>query len=409
MGYSHVNNWGGNIIRDPSDTFDIVQTKTQKLKILNKNNEEVEYIRDMAGFANSDYLTITDVDVITKAKNLSNFRHALLRNGSIEALINNEPEALLDLLNDMGISSSSSLTTGIEDAYDWENGKFKYVITKFDESRARAIKGDEHHYWDANSKSFKPIQVLPQLVFEVESNSPNSPNLQITVLDIHNQTTQLDFSNEVAQIISNPDLTMEIELGSDVSSLLTKFSNGNSFLSNKDILYRSKAIKGPGSPNPYIISLFDLENDTRGFLVSEPQVIGNVSVTDANGNEITILEHDSNNIPETDPKTGNVLKDSSGNIIYKKQLRGNAIVFISTDPNLKFPPHVLNGAKVTKETLSDYYIGYFKQQLHNQNVDATGQGTKQFDYEPKVNYYHLNSSSASNFSTYLENYNKQLD
>ena len=76
---------------------------------------------------------------------------------------------------------------------------------------------------------------------------------------------------------------------------------------------------------------------------------------------------------------------------------------------MKFPPHVLNGAKVTKETLSDYYIGYFKQQLHNQNVDATGQGTKQFDYEPKVNYYHLNSSSASNFSTYLENYNKQLD
>ena len=100
IGYSHVNNWGGNIIRDPSDTFDIVQTKTQKLKILNKNNEEVEYIRDMAGFANSDYLTITDVDVRSKAKNLSNFRHALLRNGSIEEWINNEDEGVIDLIKE---------------------------------------------------------------------------------------------------------------------------------------------------------------------------------------------------------------------------------------------------------------------------------------------------------------------
>ena len=118
--------------------------------------------------------------------------------------------------------------------------------------------------------------MLPQIVFEVPSLT-GDPNLQITLLDVHNNTVQIDFKNEIDQIIKDDDLTYELDLGKNLTPFLDKFSTSNSFQSDKDIRERSKAIHGKDMDNVYTTSLYDFENDTRGYLVSDPYVIGNTS------------------------------------------------------------------------------------------------------------------------------------
>lgn len=405
MVYGNINNWGGQKEMHPSGKYEVLKRKDQVFKVINDNNKEVSYVRDMSGLMKGDVVS-TDSDIIRQtAKKLSNLRTALLHYGSLEKLASS-PHS--NIWSDFySVSGEEGLDADFSDNYDFENATFKFVLTHADPSRMRDIKGDTHHYLDSNGK-YQKITVIPQIVFEAPSNVEGKPNLQITIADLHNQTVQNEFKDPVEIIKNNPGFTYEKDLGNDISNIIDAFSTSNSFIDNKTLTSRAKAINGAGATNGYITSLYDLDNDTRGMIISDPQIIGNVSIVDNNGEEINIFAQDPRNVSEKDEK-GNPKRNEKGEIIYKKQMRGQQIVYISTDPMLTFPKNSQGiEEKVTSENLARYYENYVRQLENNKNKNDDELTEADLLYKPAVQWYPLSSSLTDNFGDYVNNYNKVI-
>lgn len=292
--------------------------------LTDSNGNTVEFYRDFSGFLkNGDDGIVGYTDAAPKLDALSSFRQAMLQTGSYSEV----PDYILDtLFSRLKGSVNDSMIDDIEDAYDWENGVWKVVITPPNPKRLRSLKGDP--------KTLPGDQFLPQLVYEVES-TDGEPNLQITIADLHRETFKNDFPDETRFITGHKNGYVEIELSdSSIKNILTASKAANRYRKGTD---ENK------------ISLRQLENVGRGLIVSDMYIPGS--------------------------DQGNIINPKSGEPVFK-DYKGRPIVFICTEPNAYFPkisaglnsegePNEYTSERLDKDNLARYFAEYYKERQIN--------------------------------------------